>query len=226
MRIGTNSPIDKILDGGLECDAVTNIYGPAGSGKTNIALSAALACKKKVIYIDTEGSFSLERFRQLGGNDADLKRILLIEVHDWKEQNDNMAKLEKMVEREKPEMIIVDSLVALYRIELGNENFQAANKKLAEQYTILSKISRKNKIPILVTNQVYSLRANGIEHIEMTSRTIAKYWSKALVELKKMEGDNMRMAIVRKHRSIPEGKKVEFEITKNGFKILGKLSIF
>jgi len=68
----TNSPMDKLLNGGIERDAITNIYGPAGSGKTNIALAATIITsgEKKVIYMDTEGSFSLERFRQLGGNEV------------------------------------------------------------------------------------------------------------------------------------------------------------
>jgi DNA repair protein RadB len=222
----TNSPLDKILDGGIESDAITNIYGPAGSGKTNIALAAAIACGSKVVYMDTEGSFSAARFRQLGGTDKDMKRIILIDVHEWAEQHSNILKLEKLAEKEKPGIVIIDSLVALYRLELGKENFQSVNKQLAEQYMVLSKIARKHKIPVLVTNQVYSLRTGAGEQIEMTSRTIAKYWSKALIELKKLDGDNQRVAIIRKHRSIAEGKKVEFEITKNGFKTLGKLSLF
>jgi len=31
MKMKTNTPLDKLLDGGLETDAITNVYGPAGS---------------------------------------------------------------------------------------------------------------------------------------------------------------------------------------------------
>ncbi len=225
MRLLTGSPIDKLLDGGLEMDAITNVYGPAGSGKTNIAIISAFSClkDKKVVYIDTEGSFSKERFEQIGGTDKDLRNIIMVHVHDWKEQNARIGELEGVIEKEKKiGLIIVDSLVALYRLELDDEHFQKANKQLATQYSIFSKIARKHNIPVLVTNQVYS---DG-DKVELTSRTIARYWSKTLIELKRLEKENTRVAILRKHRNLPEGRKVEFEIVKEGLKGIGKFSIF
>ncbi len=224
MKFQTDTPIDKLLDGGLETDAITNVYGPAGSGKTNIALATALSClkAKKVMYMDTEGSFSLERFKQMGGTDKDLKNIVMIHVHTWQEQNKGMEEVEKIIEKDKIGLIVIDSLVALYRLELDEKNFQTVNKQLATQYSILSKIVRKRAIPVLVTNQIYGAG----DKIELTSRTIAKYWSKTLIELKRTEKENHRMAVLRKHRSLPEGRYVEFEITKDGLKQVGKFSLF
>jgi len=215
-RLLTNTPIDLLLDGGLE-PTIINIYGPAGSGKTNIALCTALSClkyNKKVLFVDTEGNFSLERFKQLGGKEDDLKNIIFYEPSSWKEQHEKILKLEEIVKRKNIGLIIIDSFVALYRLELDQNNFQRVNRQLATQYSILSKIARENKIPILVTNQVY---AAG-EKIEMTSRMISKYWSKVLIELKKTLKDNQRVAILRKHRSLPENKSIKFEITKNKLK--------
>lgn len=224
MRLSTNSPLDKLLHGGIESDAVTNVYGPAGSGKTNVALTTLISCceTKKAIYIDTEGSFSLERFQQLGGNENHIKNIIFIEPTTWKEQHEKIIKMEKLIDSEIG-LIIVDSLVALYRLELNEDNFQNINKQLATQYSVLSRIARTHKIPVLVTNQVYSI--GNDERIELTSRTISKYWSKALIELKKTEKANCRVAIVRKHRSLPEGKSIEFEITESRLKEI-KLGIF
>lgn len=214
----TNTPLDKLLNGGIEVDAVTNIYGPAGCGKTNVALCTTIVCaeSRKVIYIDTEGSFSLDRFRQLGGTGEQLKNIIFMEPHAWKEQHAVVQKMDAIVKKEEVGLIIIDSLVTLYRLELDQENFQLINKQLATQYSILSMISRKYKIPVLVTNQVYGLGKD--EQIELTSRAIAKYWSKALIELKKLDKPGSRVAIVRKHRSLPEGKSIEFEITESKLK--------
>ena len=39
--------LDNLLNGGYELDAITTIYGPAGSGKTNLALLAALEVAKQ-----------------------------------------------------------------------------------------------------------------------------------------------------------------------------------
>lgn len=228
-RMPTNTPLDKILGGGIETGAVTNIYGPPGSGKTNIALCTLLGCKK-VIYLDTEGSLSTERLAQLGGTEENLKNIVLIEPRTWADQHQQVKRLEKLVERNRIELIIIDSLVALYRLEISDENFQQVNRQLASQYAILSNIARNYKIPVLVTNQVYSMpvskeaQSNAeIKELappdaEPTSRQIARYWSKCMVELKRGSRPSLRQAILRKHRSMAEGKSVEFEITQKGLK--------
>jgi DNA repair protein RadB len=223
MRLSTKTPLDKLLEGGIETDAITNIYGPPGCGKTNIVLCAALSCiasGKKVLYMDTEGSFSFDRFEQLGGTEKDLKNIVFVNVHEWSEQHRDMQKFDKLASAEVG-LIAIDSMVALYRLEMDERNFQHINKQLATQYSILSRITRTRHIPVVVTNQVYS---KG-ENIELTSRTIAKYWSKTLIELKKTEKENQRIAIVRKHRSIPEGRSIEFLITGDGLKQVGRFSI-
>lgn len=223
MRLATGTPLDKLLEGGLEMDAITNIYGPPGSGKTNIMLSAALACcesGKKVIYIDTEGSFSFERFGQMGGTEKHLKNIKFIQVYSWSEQHRAFKELEKVVDKSVG-LIVIDSMVALYRLEMDEKNFSEVNKQLATQYSVLSRITRTERIPVIITNQVYGKSGE----VELTSRTIAKYWSKTLVELRRTEKENQRTAILRKHRSLPEGRTIEFLITKDGLKQVGKFSI-
>ncbi len=212
MKLATNTPLDKLLDGGIETDAITNVYGPAGSGKTNIAISTTLSNKKKTVYMDTEGSFSIDRFVQLGGNEALLKKIIFIEPASWSDQNEKVQNVISILDGVG--LIVIDSIVSLYRLELSNDNFQHMNRQLATQYSTLSRVCRKFSVPILVTNQVYSIGDN----VELTSRTIGKYWSKVLVELKKTERDNHRVAILRKHRSLPEGRKIEFVIENNGLK--------
>ncbi len=221
----TNTPLDKLLNGGIEKGVITNIYGPAGSGKSNIALCVAMKCAEdgKAIYVDTESSFSMERFRQLGGTDKMMKNIVIVEPHSWEEQHREIIKLSKI---ENIRLIVVDSIVVFYRLELNENNFQVLNKQLATQYSVLSGIARKHKIAVLVTNQVYGFRDGAEEKIEMTSRAVAKYWSKALIELKKLDKYNCRVAIVRKHRSLPEGKSIEFEIAESKLKEIGKLGIF
>lgn len=216
-RLAFNSePLDELLDGGIEYRSLTNIYGPPGSGKTNLALLASVSCVKdgkKVIFIDTEGGFSVERLSQISGDvNKFSKNIILMEPKTFEEQDKIIKNLEK---KTTPDigLIVLDSLVTLYRLELNQKNFQDVNRKLANQLSILSKISREKNIPVLITNQVYStFEKNGIE---LVSRDVSKYWSKCLIELLKFD-KGKRVAILRKHRSLEEGKKAEFVITERG----------
>lgn len=65
--LATASPLDGLLDGGLERDAITLVFGEGGSGKTNLALQCArevAAAGKRIAYVDTEGVSSV-RLRQV-----------------------------------------------------------------------------------------------------------------------------------------------------------------
>ena len=68
-KITTGSKIlDLILEGGYEKDIVTTIYGPAGSGKTVLCILCGVNVAKsgkKVIYVDSEGGFSVDRLKQI-----------------------------------------------------------------------------------------------------------------------------------------------------------------
>lgn len=226
-KMATKTPIDRILEGGVEHRAVTNVYGESGTGKSNIAIMAALSCidsGKKALYIDTEGGFSFERLDQLasGGGSRYLKSLLLLEPKTWKEQCDRVEELEKLVKSENIGIIIIDSIVSLYRLELSDDNFQEINRQLMKQYSRLSQIAREKDMPVLVTNQVYSVAGK----IELTSKTIGRYWSKSLVKLEKLELPGHRVATIIKHRSIPEGKSIEFVIAQNSLKEAGRFGIF
>lgn len=226
QRLSTKSPLDKILNGGIERGAVTNVYGEAGSGKTNLALLCTISVidnGRKVVFIDTEGGFSFERFDQLtnGNSQQYLNKIILLEPKSWEEQCKRIGELPKIIEDDVG-LVVVDSIVTLYRLEITDENYHRINRELSRQYANLSAIAREKNIPVLVTNQVYSISGK----LELISRTIGKYWAKALIKLERLDKPNHRLATVMKHRSIPEGKSIEFVITRNGFKEVSKLSIF
>ena len=69
LKISAGSyELNRFLEGGYETDVITMIVGPAGSGKSNFCLLTAVSQAKKgnkVIFVDTEGGFSLERVKQL-----------------------------------------------------------------------------------------------------------------------------------------------------------------
>ena len=215
LSTGTEA-FDWLLEGGYEREVITTIYGPAGSGKSNLCLlCAASFTDKKIIYIDTEGSFSVSRFRQITDNvEEKLKNIMIFKPTTFAEQKKAFSELRK-ISHENTGVIIVDSIAMLYRLEMGQtKNVYEVNKQLGMQLSLLTEIARKNNVPVLLTNQVYQ-DFEKKDKVNIVGGDLLKYQSKCLIELKKFD-DGLRKAIIRKHRSIEENKTIHFRITNLG----------
>ncbi len=228
MHLQISPPIDKLLNGGLESGCITNFYGTPASGKTNIAkcaVVAAINAGKKVIYIDTEGGFSVERIEQIANCSVRkyTDKIILMEPKSWQEHAEAVRKVGKLIEKENIGLIVVDSITALWRVTIDSKNFQEVNKELATQLSLLSKYAREEDIPVLITNQVYSDIETG--KIELSGRNIVKWWSKNLIELSHAGRTACRIARIVRGRSLPEDKQIEFQIVNEGLKEV-KFKIF
>ena len=216
----TGSVVFDALLTGYEGGVLTVIYGSSGAGKTTTCLLAAIACihsGKKVIFVDTEGSFSTIRFQQLlsGEKMQDfLEKIFILKPMSFADQAKTMLRLKDLV-NESIGLIIVDGISTLYRIELAKQqSVKSINADLGLQLFYLNNIARKFTIPVLVTSQVYA-DFEEKDHVKMVGGDILKYGSKCLISLEKYK--TMRKAIVIKHRSLPENKAVLFEIVEGGF---------
>jgi DNA repair protein RadB len=218
MRISTGAKfLDDLLKGGYDNNIVTTLYGPSGSGKTNLCLICAVNIAKngkKVILIDTEGGICVERIKQLSTNyEQILKNIIFFNPISFVEQNEIFETLRSMI-NDSIGMIIVDSISMLYRLELGrSDDVYDVNASLGRQIAYLVEIARTRRIPVLITNQVYSDFDNRDE-VKMVGGDLLKYGSKCLIELKKF--NNVRGLILRKHRSLPEGLSSKFKIIGYG----------
>jgi DNA repair protein RadB len=219
---------DDFLEGGYDKDIITTIYGPPGSGKTTLCMLASIAQareKKKVLYIDTEGGFSIERMKQLCGDELEeiLAFITLLKPTSFAEQNTILEKLNKLI-TDKISLIIVDTMTIFYRLELAKSiDVKEANKKLIQQMSYLTDFTRKKGIPVIVTNQVYS-DFNKKDEVKMVGGSILGYSSKCIIKLENLT-DNRRKSILMAHRSIAEGKELTFAIINNGI-IAAKESSF
>ena len=228
--------LNKFLFGGYETDIITTIYGPGGSGKTNLCLIVAVSQAKKgnkVIYIDTEGGFSIDRVKQIAGEEHEkvLQNILLLKPTSFQEQEESFIELNKQVRKGDVSLIIIDSIAMLYRLELGDaikqgeREIKEINRMLASQLRELNEIARKQQIPIIITNQVYTeflsdedFQKGKEKSVAMVGGDLLKYWSKCILELKNQR--NKRTLVIKKHRSLPE-KEMDFDIINQGIRRKG-----
>lgn len=225
--------LNRWLYGGYESGVITMIAGPPASGKTNFVLLAACSMAKKgkkIIFIDTEGGFSVERVKQVVGSEnleVILKNIFILNPTSFEEQKKIFTNLLKKVKKESISLIIVDGMAMLYRLELGDaqkskddSKVKEVNREVAKQMRILSEISRNQRMPVLITNQVYhgflseeDWRKGVKPEANIVGGDLFKYWSKTIIELKNDRG--RRKAVLLKHRSIPK-KVLNFEIKNKG----------
>jgi DNA repair protein RadB len=237
LRISSGDfDIDKFLGGGFENDVITTFYGSGGSGKSNFCMMVCVSVARaggKVVFIDTEGGFSIDRFKQIHRGETNevkdsLGCIFLLKPVDFKEQEKAFDSLSKYLKKEDVSLVVVDSIAMLYRLELGaaidsgdSEKIRFVNRKLASQLRALNEIARKKKIPVIVTNQVYSNFSKDDDKerkFSMVGGDLLKYWSKCLIELQNLGG--RRKFILRKHRSLPN-KEFYFDIVNAGIRKRG-----
>lgn len=219
--------LDELLGGGVEPGVISNFFGAPAAGKTNIALQLTVNCirsGKKVIFIDTEGGFSTERFIQMHEKEA-LKDVILLHPMSFEEQDRMIKEMEKLFNKENNiGLIVVDSLVALYRLEsYAKDVIQEKNAKLSKQLALLSKVARERNIPVIVTNQIY--KDFDTDDIEIVGGDIPRYACKALVFLEKSATGRRRATLIR-HRHLAEDEKAEFLIVNEGLADPKKLGMF
>jgi DNA repair protein RadB len=208
------SPLDEMLNGGIEKGCITEIYGEGGSGKTNICIQFSINLAKngkKLIFIDSEG-VSLERINQIFDNKEDgiLKNILFYKPMGFKEQGEMIEQTVRLMDKIAVDAIVVDSITNFYRSQDVN-----INALLGKQMNTLLNIARKNNIPVLITNQVYQDINNGYERPR--GGYAIDHRTKIIIKIKKGKFGT-RKAILMKHRSIEEGKIAKFKITQDGIK--------
>lgn len=216
---------------GLERKSLINFYGGPGTGKTNLCLMAALDCARKggrAVYIDSEGGFSVERVKQLSSDwKSLLERISIVEPKTFEEQ----GRIIRSLGRHESDLVIVDSMVALYRLEYadrmdetksGKKEFDLvmeANRELSKQLSLLSSLAREKNIPVLITTHTFRHKETGIN--ELVGGDAIRYWSKTIVFIEKTGRMSERRATVMKHRHVPEMGQAKFDIIQSGIKPSG-----
>lgn len=141
------------------------------------------------------------------------QQIIIYEPHSFEEQHAAVRELEKVI-KENIGLIIVDSATAFYRFELEQDDSALrARRELGGQIGFLHSLARKYDMVVVITNQVYTDVLSGV--LRPVGGNIIEHISKTIIQLERLS-DGKRRAVLRKHRSLPEGISCEFTITSKG----------
>jgi DNA repair protein RadA len=172
LRCSTGSKaLDKLLSGGIETQAVTELYGEIGSGKSQICHTLCAMAKQpideggldgRVIYIDTEATFRPERLNQIAiarGFDplSVLKNVHLCKVYNSYYFELIIKDLGRYINEFNAKLVIIDSIISLHRAEFSGRGTLADRQQRLN--AILHKLIRLAEIfniVVVITNQVQS----------------------------------------------------------------------
>jgi DNA repair protein RadB len=244
--LATGCPsLDALLDGGLERDAITLVFGEGGSGKTNLALQCARAAARaglRTAYVDTEGVSSV-RLRQVFAGEPP-RAVALEEAPHVPLPPEGTAAL---VPPESPEMVadLTNRVLFFtpYTIEEQERLVQNATRVPELGLVVVDSINMHYRLHIdagdeaekeaarSLYKQLHHLtgfaRQNNVpvlvtgqvyggeDATQPFARRVMEHLVKALVRFE-TRPDGTRRATVIKHRSIEEGRTARFRIAAHG----------
>lgn len=169
--LSTGSPsIDAtLLHGGYRRGIITELHAQGGMGKTQSAITAAVMATRPltegglatdVIYVDTEGSFTVTRLRQIAiarsfDPDEVQSHVHLLRCKNTSRQLLTMETIRAYNAKHPVRLVIVDSVISLFRAEfIGRGTLQDRQSRLNRYLHDLSTFARNNDAVVLITNQM------------------------------------------------------------------------
>jgi len=161
--------LDNLLDGGLETQALTEVYGEFGCGKTQWCHTMCVHVQKpteeggldgRALYIDTENTFRPERIVSIAkanGMDPEkaLNNIIVARAYNSSHQILILEESGAVIKENNIKLVIVDSAVGLFRAEyLGRGTLAGRQQKLNHFVHLLVRIAETYNCAALATNQV------------------------------------------------------------------------
>jgi DNA repair protein RadA len=225
-----SAELDRILGGGVETGAITELIGEFGSGKTQICFTLAVTAQQpveeggyagNVCAIDTEGTFMPERIMQIAeerGLDYTkvLEGILIARAYNSEHQIILINSLPELVEKSGIKLIIMDSMIGHFRGEyIGRGTLAERQQKLGSCLSKLLRVAEAFNVAVVLTNQVLSTPDTMYgDPNKPTGGHVMAHACTHRVFLRKGR-KNTRLARVIDSPSLPE-EKIRFAITAAG----------
>lgn len=147
-RIETNiNELDRVLGGGIVKGSLVLVGGDPGIGKSTLLLQMCRLLSnagKKVLYVSGEESLRQIKMRaeRIGTFEKDMK--LFCET--------NLSVIASVLEKEKPEVVIIDSVQTMYNEEISGS--PGSVSQVRESTAVLLQLSKKLGISIFIVGHV------------------------------------------------------------------------
>jgi len=162
--------VDDLFGGGLVPEAIFEVYGEFGSGKTQFCLSLAaetIAKGDNVIWIDCEDTFRPRRLmdilmaRELVADEDEAKdkldNILYYHTPTTEQLTGTINNLSTMMLKHKTKLLIIDGSIGQFREEyLGRGTLSERQNQIARMMHHFKTTSYYFKCTVVFTNQVQS----------------------------------------------------------------------
>ena len=181
--------LDRMLRGGFTRGEVALVYGEAATGKTTTVIQAATAAAVeglKVVYIDSDRSFTQQRFDQIAGSgSADISELItLFFPETFSEQRRIVESLENYV-TSRLGMVVVDSISSLYRAAFsGTDNIFSLNRDLSRQMAYLGELASSHNLACVITSQVHSRLTPPAADIEPVARRTVFHFPRLILRIR------------------------------------------
>jgi DNA repair protein RadA len=232
LRLTSGSKVvDKLLDGGMETQTITEFYGEYGSGKSQIChqlcVNVQLPPEKGglggcALYVDTENTFRTERIVSMSkhlGLDPEqvVKNIIYAEAYTSDHQMFLVENADEVIKANNVKLIIVDSLTAHFRSEyIGREMLAPRQQRLNKHMHRLIGLARAFNAVAVVTNQVMAKPDVFFgDAVHPIGGHIVGHTSHTRVYLRRASHGPIRIARLVSSPYLPEGEEI-FKITENG----------
>jgi len=232
LRLTTGSkPLDRMVDGGLETQTITEFYGEYGTGKSQICHQLCVnvqlppergGLSGAALYVDTENTFRTERIVQMSrhlGLDPEqvAKNIIYAEAYTSDHQMFLLDNADEVIKANNVKLIIVDSLTAHFRSEyLGREMLASRQQKLNKHMHKIIRLARAFNAVAVVTNQVMAKPDVFFgDAVYPIGGHIVGHTSHTRIYLRRAAHGPVRIARLVSSPYLPEGEEI-FKVTENG----------
>lgn len=154
--------IDALLGGGYRAGTLTLFFGRSNSGKTQIAMQAAMSCAKRgqsALFVDTEGSFRPERIEEMakarGWEDEILPKIVYVRSDSLSEQEETVRRMPARSATSSCRLVVVDTLTRNFSVGLpGKANLSSRQAALNVYLSEMARDAYVNGRAYVLTNRV------------------------------------------------------------------------